>query len=208
MRLPTFESVQRFMSLTQPGECWGALNFDVRGAHKLVKVAPAEQGLSCFVVKGRWFAYRSCYFGCRWAAYWFSRVGAFLVRHCHQFLWVKHGFFLYVDDGLALFPAGLCPLLATSLLLFLAALGVPLSWEKVRMGHLQNRGLVGLLIGVLTTRIDIGAAQGAAQTCRALCGPPCLVLRRSLLAEAVVAKLVPITFQASLCISLIVHWTI
>ena len=138
VRLPTFESVQRFMSHTQPGECWGALNFDVRGAHKLVKVAPAEQGLSCFVVKGRWFAYRSCYFGCRWAAYWFSRVGAFLVRHCHQFLWVKHGFFLYVDDGLALFPAGVCPLLATSLLLFLAALGVPLSWEKVRMGHLQS----------------------------------------------------------------------
>ena len=33
-------------------------------------------------------------------------------------------------------------------------------------------------------------------------------LGRSLLAEAVVAKLVPITFQVSLCISHIVHWTI
>lgn len=91
VRLPTIESVQRFMSLSNPCEHWEALSFDVRGAHKLVNVVPAEQGLSCFVVQGRWFAYRSCYFGCRWAAYWFSRVGAFLVRHCHRFLWVKHG---------------------------------------------------------------------------------------------------------------------
>lgn len=86
------------------GDQWAALSFDVRGAHKLVNVSPEEQGLSCFVVQGRWFAYRSCYFGCRWAAYWFARVGAFLVRHCHPFLWVKHSFFVYVDDGLALFP--------------------------------------------------------------------------------------------------------
>ena len=107
------------------------------GAHKLVNVVPAEQGLSCFVVQGRWFAYRSCYFGCRWAAYWFSRVGAFLVRHCHRFLWVKHGLFIYVDDGLALFPREVCPILSAALLLFLVALGVPLSWEKVHMGDLQ-----------------------------------------------------------------------
>ena len=76
VRLPTFESVQRFMSLSGPDVQWGALSFDVRGAHKLVNVSPAEQGLSCFVVQGRWFVYRSCYFGCRWAAYWFSRAGA------------------------------------------------------------------------------------------------------------------------------------
>ena len=137
VRLPTFESVQRFMSLSGPDVQWGALSFDVRGAHKLVNVSPAEQGLSCFVVQGRWFVYRSCYFGCRWAAYWFSRVGAFLVRHCHRFLWVQHGLFIYVDDGLALFPHRVCPILSATLLLFLAALGVPLSWEKVRMGGLQ-----------------------------------------------------------------------
>ena len=47
-------------------------------------------------------------------------------------------FFLYVADGLALFPAKAPPLLATSLLYFLAALGAPLSWEKLRMGHLQS----------------------------------------------------------------------
>jgi hypothetical protein len=137
VRLPTFESVQRFMSLSGPDVQWGALSFDVRGAHKLVNVSPAEQGLSCFVVQGRWFVYRSCYFGCRWAAYWFSRVGAFLVRHCHRFLWVQHGLFIYVDDGLALFPHRVYPILSATLLLFLAALGVPLSWEKVRMGGLQ-----------------------------------------------------------------------
>ena len=56
-----------------PGQ-WTALCFDVRGAHKLVKVREDEQGLSCFVLDGKWYCYRSCYFGCRWAAFWFSRL--------------------------------------------------------------------------------------------------------------------------------------
>ena len=49
--------------------------------------AAARQGLGqlqlfaiCFVLEGEWFHYTSCFFGCKWAAYWFSRVGAFLVR--------------------------------------------------------------------------------------------------------------------------------
>ena len=44
---------------------------------------------------------------------------------------------IYVDDGLALFPREVCPILSAALLLFLVALGVPLSWEKVHMGDLQ-----------------------------------------------------------------------
>ena len=91
VRLPTFESVQRFMSLSGPDVQWGVLSFDAGGADKLVTVSPAEQGLSCFEFQGRWFAHRFCYFGCRWAAYWFSRVGAFLVRYCHLQLLLEKG---------------------------------------------------------------------------------------------------------------------
>ncbi|CAK9032456.1 Uncharacterized protein SCF082_LOCUS20081 [Durusdinium trenchii] len=51
-----------------------ALSFDIRGAHKLVRARSEEQEFSVFVFEDEWFAHRSAYFGCRWAAYWFSRV--------------------------------------------------------------------------------------------------------------------------------------
>ena len=132
-RLPTFESLQQFASRAEPHEAWSCLCFDVRGAHKLVRVRPEEQGLSCFVVQNKWFAHRSCYFGCRWAAYWFARVSALLVRLLHRYISVARGLFMYVDDRLVLLESRVAPFLAPSVLLFLVALGVPLSWEKIHL---------------------------------------------------------------------------
>ena len=132
--LPTLECLRRLLSLFPADDAWCALSLDVRGAHKLVLVCDDEQGLSCFVLKGRWLVYRSCYFGCKWAAYWFSRVGGFLVRHLHRFIWVAHALLLYSDDGLELFPSQVAPLLALVSVMFLTALGVPLSWEKLALG--------------------------------------------------------------------------
>ena len=76
VRLPSLDSVQRFISSAPAEQVWSALSFDVRGAHKLVRVREDEQGYSCFVLEGEWYFYRSCYFGCKWAAYWFARVGS------------------------------------------------------------------------------------------------------------------------------------
>ena len=72
-------------------------------------------------------------------------MGAFLVRLLHRFVLVTHGLFLYVDDGLLLVP-GDCAL-AT---MFLVALGVPLSYEKLSLG--QNLAWIGwrLQVGGLT----------------------------------------------------------
>ena len=95
---------------------------------------PCEQGLSCFVLAGKWYAYRNAYFGARFSAYWFSRVGAWLVRQLHRFLWIKHGLWLYVDDGLVVLPRETAPLLAGAVVLFLSALGIPLSWRKLDLG--------------------------------------------------------------------------
>ena len=132
--IPGLGSVQQFLSRADVSQAFRALSFDVRGAHKLVVVKDAEQGLSCFAFGDRLFCYRTCYFGCKWAAYWFSRVGAFLVRHLHRWIYIGHGLWLYVDDGFVLLPAQVSPLLATCILMFLVAMGVPLSWEKVNLG--------------------------------------------------------------------------
>ena len=133
MRMPDLESIQRFISEAVTSEDWWMFSFDVQGAHKLVCVREDEQGFSIFILDGVWYVYRTCYFGCRWAAYWFSRVGSWLVRLLHRFIWIQHGLFLYVDDGLEFLPCSVGPLLATSTLMLLTAVGVPLSWKKVKM---------------------------------------------------------------------------
>ena len=97
VRLPNLESVQRFVSANS-GTSWTAWTWDVRGAHKLVKVARDEQGFQCFTFQGRWFVYRCCYFGARWSAFWFSRAGSFILRLLHRFFYIAHAAFLYVDD--------------------------------------------------------------------------------------------------------------
>eukprot|EP00435_Cladocopium_sp_Y103_P043837 s2142_g12.t1 len=135
VRLPNLESVQRFLSKPSAVGSWSAWSWDIRGAHKLVKVAEEEQGFSCFIFENRWFHYRSCYFGARRSAYWFSRVGAFIMRQLHRFIRIRHGAFLYVDDGLCLFPSDVAPLLACVGLLFMCAIGIPFSWEKMVLGR-------------------------------------------------------------------------
>lgn len=133
-RLPGLCSVQRFLSESGSGLAWTALSFDVASAHKLIRVKPEEQGLGCFALGNEFFVYRSCYFGAKYSAFWWARVGAWLVRMMHRFIWVSHACFLYVDDGLILVPTDVAPFLATACLAFLTALGVPLSWKKVSLG--------------------------------------------------------------------------
>ena len=72
---------------------------------------------------GRWYTYRTCFFGCRWAAYWFSRASSFLVRVLHCWVW--------------LLPCG-------SMLMMVSyysplSLGVPSSWEKLQLGCAISR---------------------------------------------------------------------
>ena len=83
---------------------WQALTVDVRKAHKLVKVKQEERGLLLFWrpaarnVPATLCGYNVCHFGASFSAYWWSRVGAWLVRAVHQLLFVRHGAWLYVDD--------------------------------------------------------------------------------------------------------------
>ena len=135
VRLPGLQGIQRFLSMPAAQEkSWVAFSFDVAAAHKRVLICEQEQGLCCFVLEGVWYVYRSCYFGAKWSAYWWSRVGAWLVRMLHRFIWLQHGLRLYVDDGLLLLPKSVAPLVGGVAVMFLCALGVPLSWRKLDLG--------------------------------------------------------------------------
>ena len=43
------------------------------------------------------------------------------------YLYIANGLFIYVDDGLVLLPADIAPLVGCASLMFLVALGVPMS---------------------------------------------------------------------------------
>ena len=99
-----------------------------------MRVRDSEQGFGCFALEDELFVYRCCYFGVKYSAYWWARVGGWVTRMLHGFVWVSHALFLYVDDGMLLLPKPVAPLLASACLAFLSALGVPLSWRKVPLG--------------------------------------------------------------------------
>ena len=107
VELPGLRDVAAFLS-RYPEQSWSAFSLDISKAHKRVKVHPSERGLSLFSLrdpcgKQRWVVYHTCTFGCSWAAYWWSRVGAVFVRLGHQLLFHMHFLCMYVDDSLALF---------------------------------------------------------------------------------------------------------
>ena len=109
------------------------------GQHKRVKVAPEDCGLSLFAVidsRGdiRWIMYKTCHFGGAWSAYWWSRAAGTFIRIGHKLLHIRHFRAVYVDDNFALFPRSTAPLCATLLLCLALALGLPLSWRKLRLG--------------------------------------------------------------------------
>ena len=141
IELPTLEDVAEFIS-RHPQDEWMAFVLDVCKVHKRVKVHPSEQGFSIFtVVDCRWehqmaCVYKTCHFGCAWAAFWWARVAAGLVRLRHRLIAViRHFLAIYVDDSLSLLPSHSAPTLACLQIILACALGVPVSWHKLYLGR-------------------------------------------------------------------------
>ena len=124
-----------------PHDQWMAFVLDVCKAHKRVKVHPSEQGFSIFTVvdadgNTRWLVYKTCHFGCAWAAFWRARVADGLVRLTHRLIAViRHFLAIYVDDNLSLLPMHTAPTLACLQIILACVLGVPLSWHKLYLGR-------------------------------------------------------------------------
>ena len=57
----------------------------------------------------------------------------------HRVIWLKHGLFLLVDDGLEFLPAEVGPLLAVYSLMFFC---IPLSWSNWPEAGLDWMGVV------------------------------------------------------------------
>ena len=85
------------------GLCAG-FAFDIKSAHKTVRVRDSDQGLlgvSLPKIQGpgrRWLFYRVCPFGANFSALWFQRLGSFFLRTLHLWTWLRHALLGYVDD--------------------------------------------------------------------------------------------------------------
>ena len=131
VRLPGLESVQRFVSLIPDTEEFMAFSFDIRGAHKLVRVRRAlafsfskkngllSLSLSLLRVQVGGLLVQPCF------------LLSWLDNYIHRFVYIAHGLFINVGDGLVLLPKSVAPMVVCTCLMFLTALGVPLSWEKL-----------------------------------------------------------------------------
>eukprot|EP00438_Fugacium_kawagutii_P000882 Skav218514 [mRNA] locus=scaffold1564:342744:345770:+ [translate_table: standard] len=151
--MPTPFDVIRCFPLRELPEPQSSFSIDIKSAHKRVRVRSSEQGLLMFRHKGQLYHYTVCPFGAKFSQHWWGRMGSFLVRWFHAFLYTKHSLLLFVDDFLISMPQSMAALQATYLVLLCQLFHIPVSWKKCWLGPRQtwigwsfdlNAGLVAL----------------------------------------------------------------
>ena len=115
-------------------EDWCLFSIDVKGAHKSIRTAPEDVGFATFQLQGDYYIYLVNHFGAAWSAYWWARLSALLMRVSHHVLRHSHLGAVYVDDFLFLLPRAVAVPMATLLVAFFQAMGVPISWKKLQLG--------------------------------------------------------------------------
>ena len=104
---------------------------DIKSAHKRVVIRTEEQGLLGFQIDGKLYFYRVCPFGATFSAFWWQRVGGWILRFFHLFIWLSHAAFLYVDGYFWIQRKGRIHLTSTALAMLCQCLGIPISWKNV-----------------------------------------------------------------------------
>ena len=121
---------------TQPQDSHGAFvgaSLDFKAAHKQVRIRPEERGLLLFSHLNTLYHYKVCHFGARFLAYWWQRVGAFLMRQLHTPpSFMPHKAWLYVDDILAALWRAQAREGLTVMVTFMQVINAPISWKKAQ----------------------------------------------------------------------------
>ena len=135
MVLPTVDDVRATIDTTDCGSLWSGLSLDIKAAHKQIRLKEADRGVVMFSFNSRYFCYRVAHFGGRFSAYWWSRLGAFLLRLLHRFLAAPHKAWLYVDDLMLWTLRSHLEEVSWYTVVFLMLLGTPISWNKAQIGQ-------------------------------------------------------------------------
>ena len=123
-----------------------AIVWDYKSAHRIVDVAQEDWGLQgCAtdsIIAGKpaddaeIFLNTVGTFGFSTAGYWWNRLGAMVSRGSHYILTHKYEgwILLFADDGKATFPAEIFKMAMLILFAFMAAMKIPIKWQKVKGG--------------------------------------------------------------------------
>ena len=131
--LPTAKDVIRCYPLRGSNEELAGFSLDIKSAHKRVVIRTEEQGLLGFQIDGKLYFYRVCPFGATFSAFWWQRVGGWILRFFHLFIWLSHAAFLYVDDYFWIQRKDIIHLTSTTVAMLCQCLGIPISWKKCEL---------------------------------------------------------------------------
>ena len=133
--LPTAKDVVRCYPLCNSNHELAGFSLDVKSAHKRVCVKEIEHGLLGFTLDSKIFFYRVCPFGATFSAFWWQRLGGWVLRFFHQIIWLVHAAWLYVDDYFWIQRKDVLPLTSTTMALLCRCLNIPISWRKCELSH-------------------------------------------------------------------------
>ena len=133
---------------------WVALKYDVKSAYKRLKLQRQEWKRAIFCIDGQWYFYKVLPFGLKASGFWWNRFNALVHRCLHSLCMdVPHGGFVYVDDSLWLVERSNVRRVFARIFVFLAILGMPLSWEKTHLG--EKVDWVGFLVDLSERRVAL-----------------------------------------------------
>ena len=133
--LPTAKDVVRCYPLCNSNHELAGFSLDIKSAHKRICVKESEQGLLGFTLGSKIFFYRVCPFGATFSAFWWQRLGGWILRFFHQIIWLVHAAWLYVDDYFWIQRKDILPLTSTTMAMLCRCLNIPISWRKCELSH-------------------------------------------------------------------------
>ena len=84
--LPTAKDVIRCYPLCNSCHELAGFSLDIKSAHKRICVKDLEHGLLGFTLDSKLFFYRVCPFGATFSAFWWQRLGGWILRFFHQLI--------------------------------------------------------------------------------------------------------------------------
>jgi len=155
--LPSAKDVLRTFPIRNFSGDHMGFSLDIKSAHKRIVVREEEHGFLGVTLQGRLYFYKVAPFGATFSAAWWSRLGGWMLRFFHFFIWWTHIALLYVDDYLFIQSLFSMPLSATMICLMSQITNIPVSWQKCELAF--SIQWIGWKIHLRSGFIEIPAAK-------------------------------------------------
>lgn len=121
-----------------PETTWSILKADVTKAHRRIKITPEGWKFQVAHLEGEWWINKVGTYGMASAQLYWGRMAALLLRICYLLFPSIDWGFVFVDDFCWILRTQSATLDSCTLLLFLLAIGCPLSWHKTVLSEINT----------------------------------------------------------------------